>query len=180
MLNLVIPEPWLWALRWLLFLGPLLAVVILAARRRDSPRCLVGCLFAFLYGIAMIFVTHLIAMHFGWWRYGSDALMLYGLPVDILTGGAILFGPVPYLLFPNLRPLTTVLPIMLCLHGTLFQSLSPMVVAGPGWWFGVVFVFLIAHAPALYLARWTEHDQHLPLRDWRVPTGCWRSVCYRH
>ncbi len=164
MLNISIAEPWLWALRWLLFLVPLAAVIALASKRRDDHRCMVACLFAFLYGAAMIFATHQLAIHAGWWVYGGDTLMLLGIPADILTGGAILFGPVLYMLFPATAPLLIAVPIVFGLHGTLFRSLEPMVVAGDGWWWGICLVFATVHIPALYLARWTELDRQLPLR----------------
>lgn len=90
--------------------------------------------------------------------------MLIGLPVDIWLGGALLFGPVLSLAFPKTAPIYLVLPIILGLHGTVFLSLEPLVYAGKGWFFGTIFVFLIAHIPAIYLSRWTANDRLLPLR----------------
>lgn len=164
MIALDLPLPLMWALRWALFLGPLALVMLLGWRARCEKRKLIGALFAFLYGIGVIFATHMVAISLGWWRYGGDALMLQGLPVDIWFGGALLFGPVLYLAFPNIAPLWLVLPIVIGLHGTVFSSLKPLVMAGPGWMGGVVLVFIIAHLPALYLARWTARDECLPLR----------------
>ena len=164
MIALDLPLPLMWALRWALFLGPLSLVLWLGWRARLDKRMLIGALFAFLYGIGVVFVTHMIAIRFGWWHYGGDVLMAQGMPVDIWIGGALLFGPVLYLAFPNVAPLWLVLPIVIGLHGTIFSSLKPLVIAGPGWLAGVILVFLIAHLPALYLARWTARDEHLPLR----------------
>lgn len=152
------------ALRWALFLGPIALVLVLVKLRGLSQRAQIGGLFAFLYGLGMVFVTHALALHLGWWSYGWDALMLNGLPVDILIGGAILLGPGLYFAFPKTRPLMICLPIIIGLHGTLFRALAPLVHAGPGWFTGVVFVFATAHIPAIYLAKWTEQDRHLPLR----------------
>ncbi|MBM1556840.1 hypothetical protein JQV19_09300 [Sulfitobacter mediterraneus] len=112
----------------------------------------------------MIFVTHSIALHYGWWRYGWDTLMINNIPADIVIGGAILFGPGLYFSFPNTRPYMICLPIVLGLHGTVFNSLEPLVFAGPYWFWGVVLVFIVAHLPAIYLAKWTEENRHLPLR----------------
>jgi protein-S-isoprenylcysteine O-methyltransferase Ste14 len=39
-----------------------------------------------------------------------------------------------------------------------------LVFAGPNWFIGVLFVFGTAHLPAIYLAKWTEADTHLPFR----------------
>jgi len=79
----------------------------------------VGALFAFLYGVGTIFITHQMAIKMGWWHYGGDAIMLMGLPVDIWLGGALLFGPVLSLSFPKTAPIYLVLPIIIGLHGTL-------------------------------------------------------------
>lgn len=152
------------ALRWALLLGPLGLVVILIKVRKLPARAQLGGLFAFLFGVATIFVTHSIAIQMGWWRYGWDALMLNGIPADILIGGAVLFGPGLYFSFPTTRPMMICLPIIIGLHGTIFSSLEPLVFAGPGWFLGVVFVFLVAHIPAIYLAKWTEEDRNLPMR----------------
>lgn len=152
------------ALRWALLLGPIGLVVVMIKVRNLSRRAQIGGLFAFLYGVPMVFVTHSIAIQLGWWRYGWDALMINGIPADILIGGAVLFGPGLYFSFPNTRPLMICLPIIIGLHGTIFSSLEPLVFAGRNWFWGVIFVFLVAHIPAIYLAKWTEEDRNLPLR----------------
>jgi protein-S-isoprenylcysteine O-methyltransferase Ste14 len=163
-IDLSLPEPLMLALRWGLFLGPIALVLVQARLLGLSERARIGGLFAFLYGLGMIFVTNSLAVEVGWWRYGWDALMLNKIPADILIGGAVLFGPGLYYLFPDTRPLMICLPIVVGLHGTIFSSLKPLVFAGPYWFAGVVVVFVTAHIPALYLAKWTERDVHLPLR----------------
>ena len=164
MIGMTLPEPLMLALRWALLLGPL-ALVLVAIRVRVLPeRARIGGLFAFLYGVPMIFITHLLALHFNWWQYGWDALMLNGLPADIIIGGAVLFGPGLYFAFPKTAPLLLCLPVVIGLHGTMFTSLEPLVFAGPFWFAGVLFVFATAHIPAIYLAKWTCEDRFLPLR----------------
>ena len=164
MLDFDVPIGLIWLLRWGLFLFPLIAISILGWKYRERPRVLIGALFAFLYGVGTIFITHQIAIAVGWWSYGGDALMLMGLPVDIWLGGALLFGPVLSLAFPRTAPIYLVLPIIIGLHGTVFLSLEPLVYAGKGWFFGTLFVFIIAHIPAIYLSRWTAQDRLLPVR----------------
>ncbi len=164
MIDFDIPIGWIWLLRWVLFLGPLLATMVLGWLNRANRAALVGSFFAFLYGVGTIFMTHQIAIYFGAWSYGGETLMLMGFPVDIWLGGALLFGPVLYLMFPKTAPIYLTLPIIIGLHGLVFSSLEPLVFAGKGWFAGVIFVFAIAHIPALYLARWTREDRLLPLR----------------
>jgi protein-S-isoprenylcysteine O-methyltransferase Ste14 len=171
MMAIEFPVQLLWALRWLLFLGPLAAVVFLVTRNHPSNRTIVGCLFAFLYGLGLIFATHVLAIHVGWWHYGGSSLMLNGVPADILIGGATLFGPVLYLAFPSVAPIWLLLPIVLLLHGIFFSSLQPLVFAGSNWFFGVILVFAVAHLPAIYLARWTARNEHLACRTALLAIG---------
>ena len=89
MIDIDIPVGWIWFLRWVLFLGPLIALLILASHKRQDHRALVATLFAFLYGAGTIFIIHQLAIYSGWWRYGGEVLMLMGLPADIWLGGAI-------------------------------------------------------------------------------------------
>ena len=154
----------MWALRWLLLLGPLAMLVVLVEWRKPAYRQQVAAFFAFLYGASMIFVTHSVAIWMGWWHYGWDSLMLNGIPADILIGGAVLFGPVLYFAFPLASPVTMCVIVMAGLHGTMFTALKPLVGAGSNWPLGVAFVFATAHAPAIYLARWTERQLNLHFR----------------
>jgi len=164
MIDLTLPESWMLALRWLLLLGPVCLALVMVRVRHLTHRAQIAGLFAFLYGVAMVFAAHSYAVWMGWWHFGWDALMVNALPVDIILGGALLFGPGLYFAFPNTRPLMLCLPIILGLHGTIFSSLEPLVFAGPYWFLGVVFVFATAHLPAIYLAKWTESDTHLGFR----------------
>ncbi|MEP5758479.1 MAG: methyltransferase, partial [Litoreibacter sp.] len=164
MIEVSLPESWMIALRWVLFLGPIFLTIAMVHLRRLSRRIQVAGLFAFLYGVATVFVSHSFAVWMGWWSYGWEALMLSTLPADIIIGGAVLFGPALYFSFLNTRPIMICMPIIFGLHGTIFSSLEPLVIAGPYWFVGVLFVFATAHLPAIYLAKWTEADTHLPYR----------------
>lgn len=171
MIAIDLPEPLLWGLRWLLFLGPFAAAVYLGAKIHQDQRTLVGCLFAFLYGLGLIFATHVLAIAIGWWHYGGNVLMMEGVPADIWIGGAFLFGPVLYLAFPSTAPFWLAIPIVIGLHGTLFSSLRPLIYPGHNWFVGVVLVFAVAHIPAMYLARWTSEDRNLAYRAALLAVG---------
>ena len=158
-----LPEPWLWALRWILFLAPLLTAAWLI-RHEERARYRVGALFAFLYGLGTIYASHQVAIRLGFWSYGGEALMLDGMPADILLGGALLFGPVLFLAAPRANPMLVCGAIVVLLHAPFLTTLPPFVSPGQGWLWGVVMVFLVAHLPALYLARWTAEDRRLGFR----------------
>jgi protein-S-isoprenylcysteine O-methyltransferase Ste14 len=170
----MLETPWspalLFVLRHALFLGPLALALMLMHRASANRRMLVGALFSLLYALALVFVGHVVAIRVGWWSYGSEALKLLGFPADIWFGGALLWGPVLFLLFPLLSPWFLVLPFV-ALNGLVLPALAPFVMAGKGWFAGVVLVFLTAHLPALYLAHWTMKDVRLPSRALLLAIG---------
>jgi protein-S-isoprenylcysteine O-methyltransferase Ste14 len=164
------PAEWLFALRNALFLGPLAAAVLLMARTGFGTRQAVGALFSLLYGLSLVFVGHTLAIELGVWRYGGKSLQLLGFPADIWFGGALLWGPVLFLAFPRVSPFLFVLPCT-ALNGLMLPALTPFFVPGHLWFAGVVLVFLTAHLPALYLARWTAEDRNLPMRAFLLAVG---------
>lgn len=164
MIGVLIPEELLILLRSFLLLGPLILVLYLGWRSRKQYRFLVGALFSFIYSMGLLLPAHALAIHLGFWRYGSHALMLLNMPADLWFAGSLLFGPAIFLAFPQLSPLVFTFGCI-ALQGLTFRSLDPFVIAGDGWFIGVILVFLIVHIPALYLAQWTANDRHLPLRS---------------
>lgn len=158
-----LPPLALFVLRHLLFLGPLALCVWLFQLRRGDRRLLVGAVFAFLYGLPMVFVGHVVAGHLGLWTYGGTTLQVLGVPVDIWMGGALLWGPVAFLAAPA-SPQWRAPAAFIVINGLTLPMLTPFVNPGPHWFLGVIGVFLMAHLPALYLAQWTWRQIHLPRR----------------
>ena len=161
---------WLFVLRSGLFLGPLAAAVLLMSRTGLGSRRAVGALFSLLYGLSLVFVGHTLAIELGIWRYGGQSLQILGFPADIWFGGALLWGPVLFLAFPRVSPWLFVL-LCTALNGFMLPALIPFFVPGHLWFAGVVLVFLTAHLPALYLARWTVEDRNLPMRAFLLAVG---------
>jgi protein-S-isoprenylcysteine O-methyltransferase Ste14 len=159
--------PWppaaLFVLRHALFLGPLALAALLMWRARNDKRALVGAIFAFLYGLPMVFAGHVAATGFGAWRYGGETLMLLGVPIDIMFGGALLWGPVVFLAAPPMRPWLAP-ALFVAINGLLLPCLTPFVTPGRCWFVFVLAIFAVCHLPALYLAQWTWLDIHLPRR----------------
>jgi len=164
------PEPALFLLRQALFLCPLAGTLLLARRTAAGSRLAIGALFALLYGLAVTFVGHVAAIHWGAWSYGGDTLEVLGFPADIWFGGALLWGPAMFLLAPRMPPPMLVAPCLV-IHLVTLTALPPLFVPGPGWMAAVVAVFLTAHLPALYLARWTAADIMLPGRAFLLAVG---------
>jgi hypothetical protein len=91
MIAIDLPEPLQWTLRWLLFLGPFAAAVYLGAKIHHDQRRLTGCPFAFLYGLGLIFATHVPAIAMGWCRYGGKVHMVGVIDMSMNLKG------IPYL-----------------------------------------------------------------------------------
>lgn len=163
MIETAVHPALLFVLRQCLFLGPLAVTLFLLRQTPESERHILGAVFAFIYTAPLVFPAHIFAVHFGLWQYGGDALKVLGFPADIWIGGSLLWGPVLFLTFPRLNPWLPCLGVI-ALNWVLLPSLHPFVVIGPGWLIGVIVIFAFAHLPALYLARWTAHDIHLPRR----------------
>jgi protein-S-isoprenylcysteine O-methyltransferase Ste14 len=170
MLNISLPPAVLFVLRDGLFLGPLSLTVLLMNRLGVGNRRRVGALFSLLYGLGLVFVGHVAAIRLGMWSYGGASMQLLGFPADIWFAGALLWGPVLFLAFPRTSPWILVLPCI-ALNGLVLPALIPFVMPGRFWFPGVVLVFLTAHLPALYLARWTSDDTNLPLRAFLLAIG---------
>lgn len=163
MIDIIIQNDLLILLRATLLLGPLFLTFYLGWKYKDEHRFLVGGLFSFLYSMGLLLPAHALAIHFGMWHYGGDALMLLGMPADLWFAGSFLFGPAIFFAAPKLSPLVFTVGFV-GVQALVFKSLDPFVIAGQNWFLGVVGVFLVAHIPALYLARWTAYDEKLPQR----------------
>jgi protein-S-isoprenylcysteine O-methyltransferase Ste14 len=163
MIGITIPDWLLIFLRSMLLLGPLTLMLYLGWASRKKNRFLVGALFSFLYSMGLLLPVHALAIQLGLWHYGGHALMLLGMPADLWFGGSLLFGPAIFLAFPGLSPWVFTRACV-ALQGLVFRSLDPFVIAGQGWFIGVVLVFLIVHVPSLYLAQWTGNNERLALR----------------
>jgi len=163
MIDIVIQYDLLILLRACLLLGPLFVMFYLCWKHRYEYRFLVGGIFSFLYSMGLLLPAHSLAIHFGMWHYGGEALMILGMPADIWFAGSFLFGPVIFWAFPKLNPLFFTI-LFVGLQAVFFRSLDPFVIAGNNWFLGISLVFIIVHIPALYLARWTAYNECLPQR----------------
>lgn len=170
----MLTQPWpswaLFVLRHALFLGPLFLCLLLFHVRRDDKRALIGAVFAFLYGLPVVFVAHVAAVRLGLWTYGGTTLQILGVPADIWFGGILLWGPVAFLAAPAARQWLAP-SAFVAINGLTLPALTPFVTPGRFWFAAVVIVFVIAHAPALYLAQWTWRDKHLPRRAFLLAFG---------
>ncbi len=163
MIDINIHNDLLILLRASLLILPVMSVLFLAKKYKNEERVLVGSFFSFLYGIALLLPAHALAINLGMWQYGSETLLILGMPADLWFAGSLLFGPTIFLTFPKLSPLVFTTAFIV-IQALVFKSLDPFVIAGDNWFLGIVIVFLLVHIPALYLANWTAYDINLPIR----------------
>jgi len=163
MIDINITEELLTLLRSLLLLIPLFLTFQLAKKHINESRFLIGGLFSFLYSIGLLLPAHALAIKLGMWRYGSEELVLMGMPADLWFAGSFLFGPTIFFSAPKVNPLLLAVGFIL-LQALVFTSLNPLVIAGENWFWGIVLIFITVHIPALYLAKWTANNSNLPQR----------------
>ena len=163
-MSLIVPIDLLIAIRWALFFIPIAGVMALAFRARADQQSLIAALFAFLYGLSGLYAVNVAGQALGMWRFGWDAVMLYGTPGDMLIGAALLFGPCVVLLTREWRVQLAVLLALSAANAVLFSVLEPMIVVGPYWWVGLLTLTLGVHLPGLGLAWATHARRYLGLR----------------
>ncbi len=56
-----------------------------------------GLFLSFLWGICSLGLLNLGAQHFGFWEFNTTQSLLFGTPVDLLIGWAILWSLLPML-----------------------------------------------------------------------------------
>lgn len=139
---------------------PVLAVGLGWAWRRPSPRLAGGALLATLWSIPVLLALNALAPAAGWWRFGADAGVVLGVPVDVLLGWSLVWGALPLLLAPA-GSLALILLAALWLDLLLMPRLEPVVVLGPHWLRGEVVLLAAGLAPAQLLGRWTHRRTRL-------------------
>lgn len=124
MIDIIIQGDLLILLRAGLLLGPLFLTFYLGWRHKNKQRFLVGGLFSFLFSIGLLLPAHALAIHFGMWHYGGEALMLMGMPADLWLAGSLLFGPTIFFAVPKVNPLVFTVGFV-GIQAVVFKSLDP-------------------------------------------------------
>lgn len=181
-LGLLLPA----ALTWCLYLW-----------RKPDGRAAAGALLASVWNLPTLLCLHLLAAHFGWWRFQAQGGLFFGFPVDLYTGWALLWGAIPALAFPRLQ-LLLLITVMLSADLLLMPASEPVVELGRWWLIGEACALGLCLLPAQLLARWTRRGDHLSGRAtlqvvafsalmlWLLPSvimeqtgGSWRAFLNR-
>jgi protein-S-isoprenylcysteine O-methyltransferase Ste14 len=122
-----------------------------------------GIFFAFTWCAVSLLAVHAAALRFDWWRFDATGPGLFGFPVELQIGWAILWGVLPALAFPR-PPLTAIVAAMVALDLALMPQLAPALQLGPTWLLGEAMAVGLCLIPAQLLYRSTRDDTHLPAR----------------
>lgn len=148
------------AIRSFALLLPLLGTVV-AWLYVVPPRRTAGAVYlATLWTLPSLAAVHLLAQFFGWWSFEFAGGGLFGMPVDLLLGWALLWGALPALLFPRMQ-LTSMMMLAIAVDLVLMPLCAPVVQLGAHWLTGELVAVTIVLLPAQLLARWTMRDEHL-------------------
>ncbi len=128
--------------------------------RRPDRRAATGALLAFVWNFALLFPVCLISQRLFWWNFGARGGLLLGIPVDLVIGWSVLWGPAVALAFPGL-PLAFVAGGMTAIDLLLMPFFYPVVSLGPGWLAGEALALAVCFVPSQLLGRWTTRDIHL-------------------
>jgi protein-S-isoprenylcysteine O-methyltransferase Ste14 len=148
------------AIRSFALLLPLLGAAV-AWLWVQPPRRTAGAVYlATLWTLPSLAAVHLLAQFFEWWTFDFIGGGIFGMPVDLLLGWALLWGALPALLLPRMK-LTSMMGLMIAIDLVLMPLCAPVVQLGAHWLTGELVAVTIVLLPAQLLARWTMRDEHL-------------------
>ncbi len=139
---------------------PMALTVALWLWRAPQRRARAGALLAGAWSLVALLGLHLAALGSGWWRFEAVGGLLLGLPVDLLLGWALFWGPVAALAFPTF-PILGILGVAAALDLALMPAAAPVVVLGRNWLVGEAIGLAVVLVPAQLLARWTQQQRNL-------------------
>jgi protein-S-isoprenylcysteine O-methyltransferase Ste14 len=148
------------AIRSFALLLPLLGAAAAWLWVQPSRRHAGAVYLATLWTLPSLFVVHALARVFGWWTFHFDGADLFGMPVDLLFGWALLWGALPALLLMRV-PLPIVVALAIAIDVMLMPLCAPIVQLGTRWLIGEIAAVVLVLVPAQLLARWTAREQHL-------------------
>src|SRR6185295_17942793 len=143
-----------------LLLVPCLLLSVLWIAMRPSPREMTGAMLALLWNVPLVLLVNVAAIRFGWWQFAAGERMLLGMPIDVLIGWAVFWGPVPAIALRRVN-LLFVVGLFAWIDLLFMPRLEPLVVLGEHWLVGEVAAIAVCLVPGLLVARDTAERSHL-------------------
>jgi hypothetical protein len=147
----------------LLLLIPSAAWVLLFVSRKYTVREYSGAFLAYVWQFQTSLILNIILVANGFWNFETQNHLLYGIPVDVLMGQAVLLGAVNFLIFRKIAlglKLAGAVPVLCCIF-----AYSAIVVPQPLWWLGIIVLAIVSIIPSLLVAEWTTDDRHVGMRS---------------
>jgi hypothetical protein len=139
---------------------PIVLLALVCLSKRPDRRAVIGAFMSMAWNVPTLLALHLLADRAGWWHFDAEGGMLLRFPVDLWLGWALLWGPLPALVFPSTR-LAIVVAAGLAVDLVLMPAGFPVVRLGDDWLIGEVVALAVCLIPAQLLARWTATDRRL-------------------
>ena len=118
------------------------------------------------WNLVFLFAGNQVAVALGWWSFNEAGPELGGIPVVLIFGWAVLWGPVATQL--QLRPTLTI-ALLLGIDLLAMPLLDPVVSLGPSWLVGEAALLAFVAYPGLLGAEWMGNPD-------RVIAGAWLQV----
>jgi protein-S-isoprenylcysteine O-methyltransferase Ste14 len=141
---------------------PIVLVAVLALHARPDRRRVAGTLLATAWNLPALLALNLVAVHAGWWTFGSSSAAVAGVPADLWVGWALLWGAVPLLATTSRLVLAGI--VLVTFDLVLMPLAEPVVDLGPHWLLGEALAAATCLVPGLLLGRWTAEDHHVGRR----------------
>jgi protein-S-isoprenylcysteine O-methyltransferase Ste14 len=148
--------------RALVLYVPIFTVAALVLWRKPDRRWAGGLLLGFGWSVVTIVALSAVAHAAGWWKLSAPDHLWLGVPVDLLIGWALFWGPLPALLFPN-RPFAAVAGVC-WLDLWIMPASGGVLELGLHWVIGELLGVGFCLLPALLITAWTRDDRRLPAR----------------
>jgi protein-S-isoprenylcysteine O-methyltransferase Ste14 len=136
------------------------AIISLRPANRRATAAFVG----FIWNATTLFALNVLALRLGWWTFNAEGGLLAGVPMDLLLGWSVMWSAIPVLVLPRVR-FRVIISALVLVDLIYMPLLQPVLVLGPHWLIGEAIAVGAALVPGLTVARWTEEDRHVHLRN---------------
>ena len=144
-------------------LVPIVFAAAAALVATATPRLRGAALLATLWSFAVLLAVNAVAVHAGWWIFGTDGAEWASVPVDVILGWSVLWGAVPVLVSPWVSP-ALVAAVLVVSDVVAMPALAPLVVLHDRWWLGEIAVVTTGLIPAVVLGILTARARALRVR----------------
>ena len=96
-----------------------------------------------------------------WWWFDTDVLTLFGVPVDVILGWALFWGPAFYLFFGN-KPLWIPIVVAAFLDIVSMPAMTAFISLSAYWLLGEGVALAVGLIPGLMIAKRIEESAPLP------------------